>query len=618
MIVINCIFLIGLVHLVDCEPGLEPDVQEFSGYRPVKTEVHTTYYEPDTSPVYSSSNSHDSSHYENVLPQKTDYIQQQQQSYRQSPIIEQNAAYAYPPPNYRDQQSVNYRDNNEQLNLNQFQQNSRKQQQQQSNQQSPIIEQNSAYAYAPSDYNNQQSGKYRHNNEQLYLNQIQQGAHKLQIPQQQQYQQQVFQQQYEIPAKTYTEQVNYPAYSTSSTITSGQSVARNQDDVNNKRNSYHDVATEKFNVLDEHHHNDMDVRSEQAIRALRELLVRDISAQGDFFNAMDIEDLMHGPGRLLQRYLIQRDFDIPKTRDLIINVLAWRKKMAINQLDGREIACELFRLGFIFEQKSAQTGRESANPVIWIRLGALGEAVKAIKSRRHSSPIKALTSDVKMVKTTARKIFDGAARRGPSKRLARMVASGDGGAQIKDDSTDPRSLANDATLQLLLRSIAWWINDWDQHHPLSKATLLLDFEESDTVFSSSSIGSFLIQLDDRFPDLFEKIIAFRYATPATCFLKNQVSYLNRVFLSRVAASDKTFKKISFIGHKDEVQKYISDQRVKGANDIPEHVLKTCTHRSYPLPQSCSAPSSPYSNAYGSVANIDQSVISMIKTQLEKC
>lgn len=381
-----------------------------------------------------------------------------------------------------------------------------------------------------------------------------------------------------------------------------------------KPQNYPKVKAETFYVADEQNHNDIDFRADSAIKKLRSTLANDFTnLSNDKFDQYDIDDIMRGSDRFLLRYLNQRNFDLAQTRELILNVLHWRKRFAINQLYGRQHACDLFNSGLIFEQKLTQTKKESAKAVIWIRLGALGEAIKTLKENGHFSKRKALSSEMNMAKQTVKKLVE-VGKKNIGKKAHEHKEIGQ--PMLDDKQPDPRSLINDSSLQFILHSIAWWINDWDHHHPTSKATLVLDFENSNGAFSSSSIGSFLIQLDDRFPDLFDQIIAFRYAPPLTWSLREKVGMLNRLFLSRVAASDKTNTKIKFVGHKDEVEKYISDQRFKGMNDIPEHVLKTCTRRSYPLPEAC--PVNYRSSFADQVVNINENVINSIKEQLVRC
>lgn len=376
------------------------------------------------------------------------------------------------------------------------------------------------------------------------------------------------------------------------------------------------TRTETYHISNQNEHGHMKLQpgAEAAIDRLRNALSKDFKSKPTLFDEQDMNQILRGSNRLLMRYLNQRDFDVGQAHKLAVNVLYWRNKIQIHKPRMASIACDLYKDGLIFEQKVTPLihGESSPQkPVIWIRLGALGEAVQALKSNAHFSARKAITAKKNVAKLSLNKILD-VAKKTASRHAHEPHEISE--VELKHDY-DPTALMNDASLNLVLTSIAWWLNDWDIKHPEQKANLVLDFEGNNSAFGSSSIGTFFIQLDDRFPDLFDQIIAYRYEPPTSWTLPHKVGYLNRIFFSKVAASDKTNKKIKFVEKKADVETYISDQRSKGTNDIPEHVLKTCVRRSYQVPEFCHLPRDPFESRPDMV---DPQLISLIQESLRKC
>lgn len=281
---------------------------------------------------------------------------------------------------------------------------------------------------------------------------------------------------------------------------------------------------------------------------------------------------------MLRRFLKQNNSDVIMATKFAVESIKWRLQMNIM---GQEapILCPLFRHGLIFEQRRNQMNEESDKPVIWIRLGSFSEAVR--KYSRFTLP-EAITPTIRTAKKLLRITND---------KLRKFVFNREGSkpdskwkSAVENLNLDSRALSNKPDIKLVLSSIAWWINEWDQKHPTMKATLVMDFENSASVLSSSSLSDFFMRLDNYFPDLFEKIIFYRYSHGLMSVYGHMGDF--NMTLQRSALTPQSRAKVEMVENEEELRKFIASGKIKGFTDIPGHAQEHCIRETFNEPDIC--------------------------------
>lgn len=291
------------------------------------------------------------------------------------------------------------------------------------------------------------------------------------------------------------------------------------------------------------------------------------------YHPNDVESFVAGIGALApSRFLKQRSSDYNRASNLVLQTLAWRNRVGLPYLEARNFPCDLFRMGLIFEQPV--TALSQSNPIIWLRLGALGSIIRHLE---RFTPSRVMSAAV----------------HGPSSgwhKVRRMFMRADN--RVLRDSVKAahkpmvRSLSanNEPTVMHVLNSIAWWLNEWVLRNPDKKATLIMDFENTDYALASWTVGDFLVKLDDYFPDLFDQVIGFRYKAKIWS-LHSAISMFTRIFKSKFASSLETDLKLRFIRPEQEILNLMP----RDANGfmLPEHITGSCVAPIYPPPVGCS-------------------------------
>lgn len=306
------------------------------------------------------------------------------------------------------------------------------------------------------------------------------------------------------------------------------------------------------------------------LERLKESILEKANNDPNLFDPEDVEGFLNDHGVLAaERFLNQRSDNWRRAAGLATSTLTWRKNMGINQLQASDFPCDLFTLGLIFEYGRAHHQISDGhyvegNPVIWLRVGALGSVVKHLEkltparllSYGYNAPRDALSYVAKAVSRRTRR-----RRRDHRRKNERLIRN--------------YSVKENHSINHILKAIMWWLNDWVLRNPeYAKATLVLDFEGTDFAFASWSIGEFFVKLDDLFPDLFDQIIGFRYK-PKLWSLHSPISMFNRIFKSRVASSPETDRKLKFVSTEPQLSMYMPRVDSKGFTMLPEHVSGTC-------------------------------------------
>lgn len=322
-----------------------------------------------------------------------------------------------------------------------------------------------------------------------------------------------------------------------------------------------------------------DLSSNIAPRAL-ERLKQSISAiagsHPGLFDPVDLDNFLNDRTSIsATRFLKQRSYNPRRASRLAQRALKWRRALGLSQLTTEQFPCDLFKLGLIFEEGRAHRRQTNglyveSNPVIWIRMGALGAIIKQLErfsvarigSFAYSMPRASLHKVSNAVRSVVQRFDRG--------RLTRRE---------RRERRNQRALVNNlsveenGTLQHVLKAIAWWLENWAKQNPDSKATLVFDFENTDFAFTSWSVGDFFMQLDDMFPDLFDKIIGFRFKSLWSAH--SPVSKLVRFFKSRISSSPETDAKVIFSPNERQLSEFIPRVDTQGFTMLPEHVSGAC-------------------------------------------
>lgn len=322
---------------------------------------------------------------------------------------------------------------------------------------------------------------------------------------------------------------------------------------------------------------------DSSLNLLRKSMSEEVNANQQLYDADDVETFFNGDrGLIAPNFLIHRDGDWKKAYKLAVKTLRWRARNGISKLTASDFPCDLFSLGLVMEYGKTRSMARSdstmipSEPVIWVRLGALGSIIKYLERYRPRS-----------VATGAMNMF----RRGRSKLSSWMSFSE---RHNPLQQRDPRihhfrdqSMSQDPTIQHVLKSITWWLDNWRKsNNPGARATLVLDMENTDFAFSSKSVANFLVGLDDKFPELFDRVILYRYRSKWNSFIHSPVSMINRIFRTRVGSSMATFNKIRIVAHESDISHYIPRVDSNGTLLLPEYITGDCLGPIYEKPAGC--------------------------------
>jgi len=315
------------------------------------------------------------------------------------------------------------------------------------------------------------------------------------------------------------------------------------------------------------------------LNQLKQKLVNLANENPTLFDRQDVEDFLNDVGSCAaNRFLNQRQGNVRRAFGLTKSALKWRNDIGLNRLRAEDFPCDLFKLGLIFEHgrahHQAADGRYvETNPIIWLRLGALGSVVKQLErftpsrlvSYAYNAPRTAIVRASHSIRSRTRRMNNRVRSGGASRRSNYYIRPMIANMSVKENQT----------INHVLKAIAWWLNDWVNRNPESaRATLVLDFEDSDFAFASWSIGEFIIKLDDLFPDLFDQIIGFRYK-PKLWSLHSPISMFNRIFKSRISSSRETDMKLKFVTKEPQISAYMPRVDSQGYTMLPAHVSSTC-------------------------------------------
>lgn len=310
---------------------------------------------------------------------------------------------------------------------------------------------------------------------------------------------------------------------------------------------------------------------EVALDRLKQTILNDANINPSLYNPDDLQSFLDDLGPLgAHHFLVQRSFNWRRAIRLARSVLKWHNVMGTSHLTSAHFPCDLFELGLIFE--SGRTHHQvdngqyvDGNPVIWVRIGAFGNAVKHLERM-------SLQRIVSYAYNTPRDAIH-KVHRAVSKRVSRRARA------RSPKVTDQRVIRNlsvkeNETINHVHRAITWWINDWVRRNPNTRATLVLDFENTDFALASWSTGEFFLKLDDRFPDLFDQVIGFRYK-PKLWSIHSPISMFNRIFKSRIQSSPETDRKVKFVRTEPLISKYMPRVDSRGFTMLPPHVSGAC-------------------------------------------
>lgn len=337
------------------------------------------------------------------------------------------------------------------------------------------------------------------------------------------------------------------------------------------------------------------VVTDQPLNQLKQQLANLASANPHLFDAEDVRKFLNDEGSsAANRFLNQRQYNLRRAFGLTKSALKWRKDVGLNKMEASDFPCDLFKLGLIFEHgrahhQGADGQYVETNPVIWLRLGALGSIVKQLERLTPSRVVSYAYNAPRNLISKARHAVSSrrskrrARRHQQSSQAAAAAAVAGPAVAINNNHNNPHiqpmirdmSVGEHDTINQVLKAIAWWIDDWVKRNPEdARATLVLDFENTDFAFASWSIGEFLIKLDDLFPDLFDQIIGFRYK-PKLWSLHSPISMFNRIFKSRVSSSPETDRKLKFVTTEPQISAYMPRVDSQGFTMLPAHVSGSC-------------------------------------------
>lgn len=322
---------------------------------------------------------------------------------------------------------------------------------------------------------------------------------------------------------------------------------------------------------------------DSSLNLLRKGFMEEVQAHPHLYDSEDIEIFFNSDrGQTASNFLIQRDGDWKKAYRSAVKTLRWRAMNRIAKLDASDFPCDLYSLGFITEHGLTRPVAKSdkivipSEPIIWIRLGALGNIVKHLE--RYSPRKMAATTWNSLEKARSKLLSWTSWRR----RQGLVQEHGLRTYQFED-----RSLSRNPTIQHALKSIAWWLDNWrSTNTPGAKATLVIDMENTDFAFSSKSVANFFIGLDEKFPNLFDQILLYRYRFKSTSLIHSPVSMINRIFRTRVSSSMATFNKIRIIRHESDINSYMPRVDSNGHSLLPDFVSGDCSGPIYEKPIGC--------------------------------
>lgn len=292
----------------------------------------------------------------------------------------------------------------------------------------------------------------------------------------------------------------------------------------------------------------------------------------NLYHPNDVDNFVAGIGALdPARFLRQRSSDYNRASDLVLKTLAWRQRVGLPYLEARNFPCDLFKMGLIFEQPGGEIG---GNPIIWLRLGALGSIIRHLERLTPGRLVSAAVNGPSSGWHKVRRMFMRA-----DNRVLRDSVRAANKPLIRSLSVN-----NEPTVMHVLNGIAWWLDNWVQMNPDRKATFIMDFENTDYALASWTVGDFLVKLDDHFPDLFDQIIGFRYKAKIWS-LHSAISMFTRIFKSKFESSPETDLKLRFISP----ERKILDLMPRNVNGflLPEHITGSCVAPIYEPPIGCS-------------------------------
>lgn len=300
------------------------------------------------------------------------------------------------------------------------------------------------------------------------------------------------------------------------------------------------------------------------------------------YHPVDVNLLMAGqhPTLSLGRFIRQRSYDLSRAAGLVIETLGWRARMKLPEMSAANFPCDLFKMGLIFEYGVARNvipdGKHvEGSPIIWLRLRALGKIIKYLERLTPTRVTSAIANTPRSAWYKVRKAFS-LAPRSVYRHSARQSSS----PIVRD-----LSVRNDDSVMHVLSAIAWWLDEWTRQNPGKKATLIMDFENSDYAFASWTVGDFLVKLDDHFPDLFDQIVGFRYAAKLWS-LHSPISMFTRIFKKTVQSAPETDMKLKFIKPDTQIYNILPIHHEHGHVMLPPHLAEPCVPRDYPAPAGC--------------------------------
>lgn len=329
------------------------------------------------------------------------------------------------------------------------------------------------------------------------------------------------------------------------------------------------------------------------LNLLRKSVMEEVSTRGDIYDRDDIEMFFNGDrGSTAEKFLLQAQNDWRRAYKLAVQTLRWRAHNGISHLRASDFPCNLFNLGLIFEEGTSRSGR----PVIWIRLAALGSVVKYME---RIDPRTLLRRAPPYALNKASSLWAKARYLLSSSRRDGLVQT-----ERKVPFVEPYSMSRKGGINHVLKSIVWWLDEWQKEHDAHEdATLVLDFENTDYAFSSEVLAGFFLKLDDRFPTMFDRVIMYRYR-PHITSMHSPISALNLLVRSHLRSSMTTFSKLSSVRHEADISKYIARVDVDGKLLLPKYINGECVGPIYEKPDGCleDSTASTYASTYTDIYN----------------
>lgn len=312
-----------------------------------------------------------------------------------------------------------------------------------------------------------------------------------------------------------------------------------------------------------------------SILLFKQGLQNEVEKYPDLFDRADVEAVLMDPDSIYAtQFLNQRSGNWARAYKLAVQTLRWRADLGLNQLQPYMFPCDLFTLGLIFEHGYTHQLDENGayvpgNPVIWIRLGALGSVIKQLEKFTGKRLASFAINYMHAVGNTARNLGSKLVHPGRKQVLPAIKRASVAPSPRKRENL---SVKNERTISHVLKSIAWWLDDWQRSHaPGSQATLVLDFESTDFALSSTSMSEFLMNLDDHFPDLFDQIIGYRYKSNFIRSIHSPLSLFNKIFSARIKSSPETDKKVKFVNREADISAYMPRVDSEGFTMLPDYI-----------------------------------------------